>query len=428
MTVLACQEGVPFQADAATGKALRAAAARLELSLRPSFPLLEERFGSFTVRGIVGTVELRPGHLLDISPKVATDEDWASAALDLLLPATRIEVAGDRRGGLSAYRNLLGVLAAVYADRLTRALRRDGPLLLMERRADVLPVLKGKLDTTHWARRASWQPHRLPVSFQELTADNTFTRAMASVAVTLAHHAPGPQIRGRLLTASRELRPGAAEHAPVDPRAALRRLPSQWGAYEPAWDIAVSVLQRKSLLASAGQRHGVSMVVEAWRLLETLLDRALHASVRVAGEHMFVMKVASKNRARLLTPIASSPGKRSHVIPDGRLMSQQGTTIATFETKYSRGTGTAPQREHVYQALTTAAACQSPLAVLAYPDSFDPVVWEVRGFEDCPARLVAIGLGLYRYRRGSGDRERGQRVYDLLATSLEQVSGPGAPA
>lgn len=419
MPILACQEGVPFAVDAATAKVLRAEAARLELSLRPSFPLLDERFGEFTVRGIVGTVELRPGHLLDISPKVADGDDWIAATLDLLLPASRIEVAGDRRGGLSAHRNLLEVLAAVYADRLTRALRRDGPLLLMERRADTLTVFKGKLGTTRWARQAAWQPHRLPVNFQELTADNTFTRAMATVAVTLAYHAPNPKVRSRLLIASRELRPGAPEYAPVDRRAALRLLPAQWGAYQPAWDIAVSVLGRKSLLGASGRRRGVSMVVEAWRLLETLLERALHAAVRIVREHMFDMHVHAKAKTRLLTPAADSPGSRSHVIPDGRLTTPAGLTVATFETKYSRGTDTRPKEEHVYQALTTAAACGSHLAVLAYPDTFNPVTWDVEGFDGRPARLVAIGLGLYRYRRGAGDRERGQRIYNLLAGAAQ---------
>ena len=330
MPILACQEGVPFSTNPATARALRAAADRLSLSLRPSFPLLEERAGEFTVRGIVGTVALRPGHLLDIAPKVAVGDDWIAATLDLLLPATRIEIAGDRRGGLIAHRNLLEVLASLYADRLTRALRRDGPLLLMERRADNLTVLKGKLDTTEWARRAVWQPHRLPVNFQELTADNTFTRAMATVAGILSSHAPNPQVRGRLLTARSELRPGAPEHTPVDPRAALRPLPSQWGAYQPAWDIAVSVLTRRSLLAAGGRRHGVSMVVEAWRLLETLLERALNAAVRIACEHTFEMEIGTKTKIRLLTPIAGNSGERTHVIPDGRLTTPDGCTVATF--------------------------------------------------------------------------------------------------
>jgi hypothetical protein len=103
------------------------------------------------------------------------------------------------------------------------------------------------------------------------------------------------------------------------------------------------------------------------------------------------------------------------VTPDGELASA-GSTAATFEAKYvRRGTGEWPEREHVYQTLTTAAVCGSPLAVLVYPEQFDTVWWQVKGFKGSPSHLAAIGLGLYSYRRGTGDETRGSRLLDLLA-------------
>jgi hypothetical protein len=420
---LPCEEGAPFRLDPTLRPVLRAACARLEQRLRPSFSILEERAGEFILRGVIGTVELRPGVLLDIAPKVTPGDGWIDASLDLLLPATRIDIAGDRRGGMAAHRNLLDVLAAIYAERLTWALRRDGPLLLMERRSNTLGVLKGKLSTTDWVRRAAWQPHRLPVTFQELTADNAFTRAMSHVAQLLARHSADARVRGRLLTAARELRPGAPEDALIDPRASLRALPTQWAAYGPAWDVTVSVLSRRTLLGVTGQRRGVSVVVEAWRLLETLLERSLQSTVRHAREHGFVLAAPKKHQTHLLEPHPGSVGKRSSVEPDGRLEDADGRNVATFETKYSRGLGVDPPREHVFQALTTAAACRSPLAVLVYPDRFEPVWWSVEGFNRQPATLAAIGLHLFGYRRGTGDRERGGRIYELLAGPAADASG-----
>lgn len=378
------------------------------------------------MRGVVGTVELRAGVLLDVAPKVGPGDDWIAAALDLLLPATRIEVAGDRRGGLATRRSLAGVLAAIYAGRLTRALRRDGPLLLIERRSDTLGVLKGKLHATEWTRRAAWQPHRLRVSYQELTADNTFTRAMAYVARLLARHAHDPRVRGRLLTAARELRPGAADHAADDPRAILRPLPGQWGAYAPAWDVAVSVLASKSLLGADGQRHGVTVVVESWRLLETLLERSLREAVRHAHEHALALTTTPKHPSSLLRPAPGSDGRRASVVPDGRLVDASGRSVATFEAKYARGTGADPKREHVFQALATAAACGSPLAVLVYPERFEPVSWSVDGFGGTPARLAAIGLDMFGYRRGAGDRDRGRRLLELVAAPGSGALGAAA--
>jgi hypothetical protein len=102
------------------------------------------------------------------------------------------------------------------------------------------------------------------------------------------------------------------------------------------------------------------------------------------------------------------------VIPDGRLTSG-GQHVATFEAKYARfSQEDGPPREHVFQAIATAAAAGSPLAVLVYPDLFEPISWRVHGFGDRPSTLAAIGLGLFAYQRGGGDVERGQRLLALV--------------
>jgi hypothetical protein len=101
-------------------------------------------------------------------------------------------------------------------------------------------------------------------------------------------------------------------------------------------------------------------------------------------------------------------------------------TVATFEAKYvRRNKAEWPEREHIYQTLTTAAACGSPLAVLVYPEQFEPVWWQVEGFNGSPSYLAAIGLGLYSYRRGIGDETRGSRLLGLLAART--VLSPAAP-
>ena len=94
-------------------------------------------------------------------------------------------------------------------------------------------------------------------------------------------------------------------------------------------------------------------------------------------------------------------------------------TSATFEAKYSpRYTSEWPSRAHVFQALSTAAACSSPLAVLVYPERFDAAWWSVSGFNGKPKALAAIGLDLFGYASGAGDVERGNRILDLLAGPL----------
>lgn len=427
MQTLTCVEGVGFELDHGLHEPLRRACRDLKTRVRPTLaPLLEEQGGKFTVRGVVGTIELRPGTLLDVTPKTEPEDDWISATLDLLLPSTGVAIAGDRRGELAPPRNPLDVLAAIYAERLGAALRRDGPLLVIERHSDVREVLMGKLDVTRWARHAAWKPHRLPVSYQALTADNSFTRALAHVAELLAHATRDPATSGRLLRLAREVRPGAPPHAAVDPADVQRPLPSQWGAYRGAWDIVVSVLLGKALLGTRGQRHGVSLAVEAWGLLETLLVRVLAHTVRAARDDGRRMIAPAKHSSGLIQPTADSAGKRRRVTPDGRL-TEGDATVATFEAKYSRGDGSRPERTHVFQALATAAACRAPLAVLVYPDEFEPVWWDTTSFGDHPRQLVAVGLGLFGYRRGKGDRQRGRRIYELLRAPDGDGGSPSLP-
>jgi hypothetical protein len=412
MRAVAVVEGVPFALEEGLRQPLRNSWRRIKERVAPSTGALDEAAGMFTVRGVVGSIALRSGVVLDVAPKVDVGEDWINAVLDLLLAPDRIDIAADRRAGFAPHRNLLDVLSTIYDERLQRALRRDGPILVMERREDELGILKGKLNVTKWAARAAWRPHRFPVAYQHLTSDNDYTRTLAFVAGMLASAAPTPKVRGSLLLGTRMLRPGAPEITYTLPHVALRRLPAQWAAYEPAWDIAASVLTRRALLSSVGARYGVSLVIEAWPLLERLLERALDSAVRSARNTGRMLVAPKKKGTILLRPVRE--GSARSVVPDGRLV-ENGRHLATFEAKYARFTlGDGPPREHVFQAVATAAAVDSPHAVLVYPDSFEPFSWHVHGFGGRPSTLTAIGLGLFGYRRGSGDVLRGERLLGLV--------------
>lgn len=406
-------ESEPFEEPQVAGL-VRAAGDRLTTRLRPRLrPVISEEAGQFTVRNVVGTVRLDDVTVLEVAPKVDPDQDWVRAVLDLLVGRDRIDIGGERLAGLAPRRpELLEVLASAYATRLRRALHRDGPLLLIHRQHDRLPVFKGKLQISSYLRQASWRPHVFPVGYDVLSPDNDFGRAMAFVARLLAASSTNPTVRSSLFESATALRPGFAEDVQVDPAVALRPFPEQWGIYRPAWSIAVSVLTRTSLLRVTGQHHGVEIAIEVWPLLERLLERALEdaaCAARASGRPL--VNAPKGTTALLVSP--SEGGRPRDVEPDGQL-TEAGVTLATFEAKYTTRGNRWPNDDHVFQALTTAAACRSPLAVLVYPEEFPAVWWEVEGFHGTPKSLAAIGLGLFSYRRGPGDRERGRLILDLL--------------
>jgi hypothetical protein len=378
---------------------------------------MSELDGEFVIHGVVGSLELTPDVTLEVVPKTLPAEDWIHAVLDLLVGTDRIDAAGERLAGISPYRrDLLEVLGALYAARLERPLRRDGPILMLERTSRVLEMLKGTLHVTTWSRHIEWQPHRFPVTFSQITADNDFSRGFAAVARLLAGSVRSSTTRRRLLSAARELRPGLAETVEVDPRVAGRKLPSQWRAYDPAWSIATAILSQRGLLRATGGRHGLSIAIELWPLLERLLHRSLSYVVNWAVENNRKLEWPGKVSALLLEPLVGTMGSDHRVVPDGILL-EGGQTLATFEAKYKRRleSETWPPREDVFQAIATARAWNSPLAVLVYPESFESTWWRATSSSNSPSHLVAVGLGLFSYRVGAGDEERGKQLVNVLS-------------
>jgi hypothetical protein len=413
MLRLGCVEGERFSVKTLPAEQLRRAGSRLQRQLGTRLPPVREENGNFFIQGIVGTIEVG-GILLEISPKTRPGTDWVRSVLDLLTNADRIEPAGERSAGVVPARHgLLDALATIYARRLESAINRDGPILTLDRHRRFSRRVNGKLNASKWALSAAWKPHVFPVTRTRLTSDNDFCHAMASVADGLKLVSTLPDVRRALGRCASALCPEAWERDKWSPTVISRTLPSQWGAFMPAWNLCVSILRRRSPLGASGSHQGISIAIEAWPLLESLLARALRACVRNLAMDGRDVTIGSKSEVPLLK--AASAGIRGRsVIADGRLL-ENNRTIATFEAKYKVGEGSdSVPREDVFQALCTAAACNAPLAVLVYPDSRAPAIWDVPVMHGTPQKLAVIGLDLYGYRSGVGDDARGQLVAGLL--------------
>jgi 5-methylcytosine-specific restriction endonuclease McrBC regulatory subunit McrC len=428
-----CIEGEPFGVDAATRQLLNLSFTRLQRELRfRSWPLSDSPGGKMTISGVVGTIALSDGTAIDVTPKTNPDENWIQSVLGLLSISDRIDAAGERRAGLvPEHRNLRAVMAAIYASRLEEAVRREGPLILLRRQDQLRSSLRGKLNATTWLKHALSRPHLFPTETAILTTDNEFARAMAFVAELLARETSNHGVKSRLYALQKALLPGRAVQNFITSGVALRVLPAQWVAYEPAWSIARAILLRKSLLGATGRQQGISIAIEMWPLLERLLIRSLRSAAQLARNPPSVhagISVPPKPYSRvLLTPPEGSSSTPRSVYPDGWLVFDE-KTRATFDAKYKKRKEGAkwPNREDIYQVVTTAAAYNSPLAVLVYPEKFETVWWNVSGLKGTPRRLAAIGLGLFSFKPGVGDLARGREILDLLdASQSSEISVAG---
>lgn len=415
---------------------IRARLAELAAELKPRRSFVASG-SELVVRNVVGSVQITRDLVLDVSPpRVSSKVNWMGALVDLLTPPTRAGFGGENRESeRHPIRVLPDAFADLYLNQLDRALRREGPLTLIQAQYTSPPSLAGRLDVSKWLPERPLRPARFPQHRSVLTVDNPFTALLAAVAELLASNTSNPRIASALRSVAGRLRPGLAPHVALDPSAALRDLPPQWRAYGPAWSTALSVVRRVAPLRRHGHLEGLGVALEPWPLLETLLGRALSALGPVAGNHghLGLNGFGHTGTYPLRTPTGeTSPGTahfhvKGGVDPDG-VLKRGSEVVATFEAKYTNPTAERI-RAHAFQALTTAAALRSPVAVLVYPTNFEAVRWELTGFTTHPSRLVAVGLDMYRYRSGTGDDERAERIYRGIRDSLPQhvLAGSQAP-
>ncbi|MBG6226675.1 hypothetical protein IWX63_003274 [Arthrobacter sp. CAN_A2] len=403
------QENLPQNHPSSTVAAITDAIDQLRPVLAPRLKQLKVSGTTVQVRNLIGSVPLNDGSILDIEPKVETDVSWAEAVVQLITETSRIAVTGSQRSSLSPSKtDLSSALAIEYARRLEKALAQEGPLQVYEHHQLTSRRPNGHLNIGKWVRTALLNPAMFPIERDDLTVANDFTRGLSIVAGYLRRSASSQSLRARLRRLETLVAPGIALPSYVNPAVAQRHLPAQWAKYKPAWDIAAAVLRNRSIVGDPGRSVGLEVAIEPWPLLETLLERTLAAATQIPGSGLQVEPKAHHTLLKV--------GKRvaTNVIPDG-ILRRNGTVVATFEAKYTR-LGETPSENHVYQALSAAAALRSPLSVIVYPSAEPAKRYDVAGFSGTPTSLVTIGLDIYKYKRGLGDQQRAQQITELLVS------------
>jgi hypothetical protein len=405
------KENVTQPVDDVLRAELLAARVALRKDLAPRLEQLVVGENTATLQNLVGSFRLPRGDVVDVLPKVDGGRDWSEAVVQLLTADTRISITGSRRSRATPRRNdLTYAIALEYARRLEMAIRHAGPIEVYERHHLLSHRLRGHLNVSKWMRTALLDPTRFPVSVDELSGANDFSRALSVVAGQLGRSIPSGELSAQLRRLQSEVIPGQATPSHAPSAVSRRMLPAQWSTYRPAWDLAVALLRNHSIIGDAGRSIGLEVAIEPWPLLETLLTRALHGVARDTG-----MDVAPKTNHPLLRRMDGAIATR--VVPDGALQFE-GRTVATFECKYTVP-GATPRDSHAHQALATAAALGAPVAVLVYPNDEPALSYRVEGFQGRPANLITVGLSMYSYRRTSGDEDRAALLRQVLNISAK---------
>ena len=326
MIRIPAREGDPLEVDLDIARSVRRRLIALEQELRPRISFLAGGSDLPVVQNLVGSVQISTNFVLDIEPKTQPGQDWAGSLLDLIRDE-RVHFGGEtRQAELTSRKVLPDAFARIYADQLSAAVRSDGPLLLLRHWHVSKAGLAGRLDVSRWVTKRITHPELFPQQETVLTADNEFTAAMSWVADALAVRCPDPRVHSLLRSTARALRPGLPEDTYVDPGVAFKAIPPQWQAYGPAWETAKAVLRRLSPLHRSGLLDGLSLAIEPWPLLETLLHRALQAAAAQGQAAGIDMHATGHSTHRLLTPIGAStsaPLSRVHTLrsvePDGSL-------------------------------------------------------------------------------------------------------------
>ncbi|WP_082970363.1 hypothetical protein [Mycobacterium sp. E2989] len=405
---ISLREWAASEVTAAEADDIRATFARLKGELRPTLELASIIGTNVTVQNLIGSTRLQSGAVIEVEPKIPVGTSWAESIVQLIGDETRIAVVGSQRSTQGPRRNDLSTaIAFEYARRLESALRQDGPIQVYEHHDLISRRLNGRLKLSKWVRSNFLNPALFPIERDEFSVANDFARGLSLVSGLFLRSALNGQLASRLRALETAVIPGQALPAFVNPAVALRHLPAQWAKYQPAWDIAAAVLRNRSVVGDPGHASGLEVALEPWPLLETLLSRSLRALVKFKAPEGY--QLAPKTRWPLLTKHGSVVQR---VEPDGLLL-RDGTAAVTFEAKYAES-GDTPRRAHSFQALATAAALHSPLAVIVYPDDAPIRFFDVAGFNGRPKRLATVGLSMFTYRRRGGAEDRAHRLEQLL--------------
>lgn len=333
--------------------AAEAAAARLNKA-----PVLTRTSGGLKAGQVVGILST-PGRIVEILPKIDTEDGGVRAALIHMLSVARgLRIADGELAALDTQRrDVLELLARLFADRLRAAIRRGLPRRYAEREED-LGMLRGRLDVKRQFTHLAVRPDRLACRFDELSEDTPLNRVLKAAVMRLTRIA-------RSAENVRALAELAARFESVgDSRLPLRepvRLDRTNTAFHDLHRLARLFLAGEWQSTASGRAPGFALLFPMNDLFEKFIGRRLRRALApwpVHLQHVDLYALEDEDGTGIF-----------HLRPDAVIDSPTGPVIV--DTKWKRlkhdDRQLGIEQSDIYQMLAYARAYGAARVILLYP-------------------------------------------------------------
>ena len=338
---------------------LHAAATRAARRLKPHAVLTRTRDG-LKAGQTVGILSV-PGRTVEILPKIDRENDAVRKALiRMLAVALDVRIAAGELSALDTQRrDLLELLARLFADRLLAAVRRGLPRRYIAHEDD-LPVLRGRLNVTRQVTHLAVRPDRLACRYDELSEDTPLNRVLKAAVKRLARLVSAPaNIRSLAELAARF---EAVSDSPHPLREAVR-LDRTNTAFHDLHRLARLFLADEWQSTKSGAADGFALLFPMNELFEKFVGRCLKRALAPRAVHL-------QRRGRYV--LSDDRGGLFDTRPDMVAETSEGPLVLDTKWKELERGGDNERRlgiasGDIYQMLAYARAHYAARLILLYP-------------------------------------------------------------
>ena len=199
-----------------------------------------------------------------------------AVALDLRIAAGELAALDTQR------RDLLELLARLFADRLLAAVRRGLPRRYIAHEDD-LPVLRGRLNVTRQVTHLAVRPDRLACRYDELSEDTPLNRVLKAAVTRLARLVRAPaNVRSLAELAARLEAVSDSPHPLREPV----RLDRTNTAFHDLHRLARLFLDDKWQSTASGAADGFALLFPMNELFEKFVGRCLKRALAPGAVHL----------------------------------------------------------------------------------------------------------------------------------------------